>query len=321
MSKPLPQGVTVIQLGPEKGHVEEVQVTKPPEGALLWIAYKVHDPEEATGFLTELGWHPMAVEDALSDQERPTMREYGEDLFLSLFAVRLDDKHLTFSEVAFFVAPSVLVTVYRDDCPCVDELWDRASKSQQFEETSTSKLLYNLVDKIVDDFFPVLDKLEDQVDDLANTVFKGDAGRITDIMRLRRKLLHLRQNASPARDVLNALLRHDVPIIEPEMRPYFQDVYDHALRIMEWTEANRDTLATVMDLHLSTVSNQVNVSVRRMTVISTVLMTMALVAGVYGMNFERMPELTWPWGYPFALGLMVVLGGGVLYVFRRLGWF
>ncbi|MDW8364157.1 MAG: magnesium/cobalt transporter CorA, partial [Myxococcales bacterium] len=182
-------------------------------------------------------------------------------------------------------------------------------------------LLHLLLDAIVDEYFPIADTLEEKADDLEEAIFAGDGSvQVADILRVKRRLLELRQHITPLRDILNALLRRDVELIPDEVVPYLQDVYDHTLRVAELADINRDILAGVLDAHLSVTSHRLNEVMRILTVISTLLMSAALIAGIYGMNFEFMPELRWKAGYPFAGAMMVLVALIELYIFRRKGW-
>lgn len=286
---------------------------------LVWMHVRVRSPEEAMPLLKDrLGFHELAIEDALSDQERPALLEYPDELFLVAPALERWSGGERYHEVAFFLRAHALVTVCAEACPVLESEMDRWERRPGPGGGST--LLHRLLDALVDDYFPAIDAIEDEVEDLAERVFNGDTGQVRAMLDLKRRLLEVRRRMGPLRDVVNGLLRHDLEVIEPEIRPYLQDVFDHALRVVELVEINRETMASLLDVHLSTVSNNLNNVVKKMTVISTMLMSAALVAGVYGMNFERMPELKWMYGYPFALGLMVAVQAAVLVAFRWKKW-
>jgi magnesium transporter len=186
--------------------------------------------------------------------------------------------------------------------------------------TTPAHLLYVLLDAAVDEYFPVLDSLEDRADALMETIMEAHAGMLSDSLAVKRELLAIRRALGPLRDVVNALLRRDLDFIPPDLQPYYSDLLDHVLRLNELTEMHRDAVNSLIDVYLAATSNRLNEIMKKMTVIATVLMTMALVAGIYGMNFDFMPELHWAFGYPFALALMGGSGFLVIVFFRRKGW-
>jgi magnesium transporter len=182
-------------------------------------------------------------------------------------------------------------------------------------------LLYSLLDSLVDGYFPVLDDIAERAENLEESIIlAGQPTLQAEILRLRRELLMVRRVVGPERDVMNILVRQDPPLYGRKEIAYFQDVYDHLLRITDSVDIYRDMLASVLDANLSMVSYTLNVVVKRLTSSSIILMTMSLIAGIYGMNFLFMPELDWRFGYPFALGLMVAIAAVEVGIFRRIGW-
>ena len=289
---------------------------------VMWMDVEARHPQGTFPLLVErLGFHPLAVEDALSPYERPALQRYEEVLFLAAYAVRQQDDEEAYSEVGFFVGRHFLVTVHTGTVALLDHWFERWTAQPERVGKTSAHLLHLLLDAIVDEYFPIGDTLEEKADDLEDAIFAGSSRvQVADILQVKRRLLELRQHITPLRDILNALLRRDVEVIPDEVVPYLQDVYDHTLRIAELADLNRDILAGVLDAHLSVVSNRLNEVMRILTVISTVLMSAALIAGIYGMNFTHMPELQWKAGYPFAGALMVLVGLVEWYVFKRKGW-
>lgn len=289
---------------------------------VLWVDVTAHDVTATSNLLIQrFGFHPLAVEDALSPYERPALQRYDGVLFLAAHAVQQQDGEEIYSEVGFFLGRHFLVTVHTRPVPLVDHWFERWTAQPERVGKTPAHLLHLLLDAIVDEYFPIGDTLEEKADELEDAIFTGHPGvQVADILQVKRRLLELRQHITPLRDILNALLRHDMEIIPDEIVPYLQDVYDHTLRIAELADLNRDILAGVLDAHLSVVSNRLNEVMRILTVISTILMSAALIAGIYGMNFTHMPELQWKAGYPFAGAMMVLVGMVEWYVFKRKGW-
>lgn len=289
---------------------------------VLWIDIHAHDTlATAERLINGFGFHQLAAEDALSPYERPTFQQYDDVLFLTAHAVYSAEEEETYREVAFFVSEHFLVTVHTEPVSLLQQWFDRWKAQPAKVGRTPAHLLHLLLDAIVDEYFPVGDALEEKSDELEDAIFNGNGRvQIADILRVKRRLLVLRQHITPLRDVLNALLRRDVELIPEEVVPYLQDVYDHTLRIAEFVDVNRDIVAGVLDAHLSVVSNRLNEVMRILTVISTILMSAALIAGIYGMNFAYMPELQWRAGYPFAGALMIVVGVVEWFIFKRKGW-
>jgi magnesium transporter len=284
-------------------------------------AINASDKVKATEYLVgELGFDELAVEDALSPNERPAMFEYKTNLFLVVPSISHHDGEETFGEIAVFLGKNYLVAVAYEPVPVLDAWLSRLKQAGKPAE-SLAFDLHMLLDAVVDGFFPVCDEVEEIVDTLEESVFAGDENIVPEALRLKRRLLSLRQRIAPIRDVVNGLLRRDVAFIPKEVQPYLQDVYDHTLRIAEILDVNRDIIAGVLDAHLAQVSNSLNISMRFLTVMATFLMTASLIAGIYGMNFKYMPELGQRWGYPFAYALMGVLALAEWVYFKRKGWF
>jgi magnesium transporter len=290
-------------------------------GRTAWLHVSYQDQQAAGVYLEKkLGFHELAVEDSLSEFERPTLHEYSDHLFLSAAQVSTDDGAEDYSEIGFFLTATSLVTVTKGQAPVIDAWLARWKKNPDRIGTRPAELLHSVIDSIIDEYYVVADRMEDEVDDLIDVILRGDNTQLRALLQLKRRLIELRRRVTPMRDILNGLLRRDIVLIPPDTRPYFQDVYDHTLRLAELADISRDTLTSALDVHLSTVSNNLNNVMKKMTVISTVLMSGALIAGIYGMNFKYMPELQQRWGYPFALLLMVVAGLTILGLFRWKKW-
>jgi magnesium transporter len=280
-----------------------------------WVQIEFRDRLATRKMMMEvLGLHELAVEDSLSHDERPSMSDFDGTLFLVATAPHND----AFEEIAFFAKGNCLITVAEHRVDCIEALSNHSLGKHRTE--ALGMLFHTLIDGIVDAYFPLIDDLEDAVDDVADEIYNGSLTKVRDLLMLKRRFRSVRRAVVPLRDVLNQLLRHEHPILTEEVKRYFQDVYDHCLRLSDLIDSNRETLASMLDVHLSNVSNNLNEIVKKMTVISTVLMVGALIAGIYGMNFKSMPELDWQYGYPMAIGLMVVGGLLVIWIFKRKRW-
>jgi len=310
-------GRIVAEVGREQlaAHLEQA------DGSFVWAHVVGEDSAAAREFLEGLGFHELAVEDALSPHERPTFQEYPNHLFLTLSVIhQLGEEPERFVELGVFIRNSAVVTVTRESCPLVEGWFERWHKSPDRIGSSPAWLVHGLIDAVVDEYFPTVDRLEDEVEALADRIYDDAPFQLEEIHLLRRRLLEIRKRNSPTRDILNGMLRRDVDLFGADLQPYLQDIYDHTLRIQEIIESNREALSSLMEAHMSMVSNNLNVVMKKMTVISTMLMIGALVAGVYGMNFTHIPELEWLYGYPLALGLMISFCALAWWLFKRQKW-
>jgi magnesium transporter len=182
-------------------------------------------------------------------------------------------------------------------------------------------LAYLLIDAIVDDYMPILDEMSERMDELEDEIFGDfDSAAIREIFFIKKQLVFMRRAVAPLRDVFNTLLRREQPIFEREIFVYYQDVFDHLIRVADTIDSLRDLLGSTMDAYLSISGNRMNVVMKRLTSISTILMSVTLIAGIYGMNFDHMPELHWRYGYVFALTAMVVIGVAIFVYLRKIDW-
>ncbi len=301
--------------------LEEALRTVQRGAGVAWIRLTLDDPQALRRILQDgLGVHPVAVDDALEPVARPGVHT-GEDwVYLSASVIEEDGRHDQYRPVGMFAGERFLVTVEREPIALLSLWFDRWARKPQEVGQTPPYLLHTLLDAIVDDFFPALDRVQTAIAEQEDAVYRGERGDAVDAIQAKRAIVEMRRRVIPIRDALNSLLRRDVSFVPEGCRAYYQDVYDHALRVVEDLDLNRDILTTILDAQLNVTSNRLNEVMRFMTVISTVLMSMALVSGVYGMNFRLMPELAWPFGYPLAIGLMLLIAAVEVWLFRRKGW-
>lgn len=294
------------------------------EDGVQWIDMVGEGPAQIQILGELFAFHPLAVEDASKRQQRPKVDEYGSHMFVVLYALDLDESRVRpeLRELHVFVTDNTVITIHRHDIDEVDIAAKRWSRHRDDAATnSVAMLFYTIVDALVDGYFPSIDGIGDEIDALESAMFAGGGTETLErVFRMKRKLVEIRRVVAPTRDVFNAFTRREMPLLGDLSLAYFQDVYDHIIRVTDSIDADRDILSSVIDVHLTLQSNQLNQTVRALTSASIVLMTLALIAGIYGMNFEHMPELTWRYGYFFVLGMMAVIGGLLVYEFRKRGW-
>ncbi|HEX8142907.1 MAG TPA: magnesium/cobalt transporter CorA [Pyrinomonadaceae bacterium] len=293
------------------------------EGNVVWA--DVSDPtgEDFIELAAEFKFHHLSIEDCQQTHQRPKVEEYPGYYFIVLYEAELvgPHDHLELRELNIFLGANYLVTVHTRPIRAVEtarRLWhewtDRA-------EHGAGMLSYLLIDAIVDDYMPLLDILSDRMDDLEDQIFEEfQTESIEEIFRIKKQLLYLRRSITPLRDVFNTLLRREQPIFARETHVYFQDVFDHIIRVADSIDTLRDLLGSTMDAYLSVQGNRMNMVMKRLTSIATILMSVTLIAGIYGMNFKVMPEILWRYGYVFALSLMVFVGFGLYLYLRKVKW-
>jgi magnesium transporter len=322
---PTRQTVVCASNGQFHSYVDPEQIDELIEQphTFLWLDLQNPQDEEINLLREEFKFHPLAIEDATRHPERPKLDAYENYYFMVFYAIGYDTakRRLSAQPIGLFIGANYIVSVHQGEITTIDETIKRWQANATEFGQDAGALLYTLLDAIVDDYFPVIDQLAERVEDIEEQIFERySENALQDVFGLKRDLLAVRRVVAPERDVLNVLIRREVPIFERNSILYLQDVYDHIVRITDSIDTYRDLLSSALDAFLSVQSNRLNQIVKVLTICSIVLMTDALIAGIYGMNFEFMPELHWQYGYPFALGLMLVLSVGLVAFFRWRKW-
>jgi len=289
---------------------------------IVWIDVASPGEAEANFLRDRLHFHPLAVEDCISGRQRPKLDRYPGYYFMVMYAAAINRERnrMALHEVHMFLGRRYIVTVHDHKITELGEVlarWRAAPASYR----SVGPLAHALVDAIVDDYFPILDHFAERVEEAELDVFRQDkSAGLDQILAIRRELTLFRKVVGPERDLLSTMLRRDLPFLSPDLLLYFQDVHDHALRVVEELDTLRDLLSVAMEGQLSLASNQLNVTMRVMAAWSIILMAMAWIAGIYGMNFRVMPETQWRFGYAWAVGIMLAVGFTLFMYFRRRDW-
>ena len=288
----------------------------------IWVDVCDPTPDEIARIGEEFHFHPLALEDVARGGQRPKVDQYDGYQFIVFYGLTSQGEVVATHEVDIFLAKHCMVTFHKSDLPVMTETAERWRMNAAALAThGVAFLLHSVLDSLVDGYFPVLDDIAERANTLEESIIlAGQPTLQAEILRLRRDLLMIRRVAGPERDVMNVLIRRDPPLFNRKEVVYFQDVYDHLLRVTDAIDISRDILSSVLDANLSMVSYTLNVVVKRLTSYSIILMSISIVAGDYGMNFVFMPELDWRWGYPFALGLMILIASVEVSIFRRIDW-
>ncbi len=306
-------------------HIDQVgELLEASEEGFVWIG--LYEPEESLlrQVQKEFGLHDLAVEDALAAHQRPKVEEYGDALFVVLRTAQPGGEtgRIALGETHVFMRRDYVVSVRHGPSLSYAEVRARCERTPELLRKGPAFVLYALMDFVVDHYFPIVDRLEDDLEQLEERIFDGTFDRATteQIYDLKRDLVALKRAVTPLIDVCNRLVRFDATLIPEDIRPYFRDVYDHVIRINETVDTLRELLTTALEAHLSLVSVGQNEVTKKLAAWAAILAVPTLIAGVYGMNFEIMPELHSRYGYPIAIAVMVAICGILYRRFRRAGW-
>ena len=266
--------------------------------------------------------HPLALEDVINVHQRPKVEPYDHYLFV-VMQMLLDGHHLDTEQLSLFLGSNFVVTFQeRPGGDCFAPIRERIRKNHgRIRSTGPDYLAYSILDAVVDHYFPALERYGEQLEDLEQEVVTQPARQtLAKIHDLKRDLLTLRRAVWPAREALNSLVRDETPFIARETRTYLRDCYDHAVRIIDIIETDRETAFGLLETYLSSMSNRMNEIMKVLTIIATIFIPLTFIVGIYGMNFTHMPELNSSWGYPGVMILMGVIAAGMLRYFHRKGW-
>ena len=299
--------------------VEDVPLPRltAPDVKWFWVDFEAPSEAEAELLKTHFGFHPLAIEDSLQFLQRPKLDYYeGYDFFV---LQNLNPDTLTPEEIDLYIGPNYIVSFH-----LLPSRETELVRQQKFRlETTLVKgpmyLAYLIMDKIVDDYFPLIYQIEDKLNQMDS--IKANPNFIADLYELRDQLLTLRRTIVPMRELLYRILNSDQLIIPREERLYFKDIDDHLLKLTEMIESNREITADMRDSYVSLNSNRMNEIMKTLTIIASIFIPLTFIVGVYGMNFDYMPELGWHWGYFGVWAVMLGIGLGMLIGFKMKGWF
>ncbi|MEA2559945.1 MAG: magnesium transporter [Acidobacteriota bacterium] len=326
--------MTVIDYGPER--LEEKTVTRVEQlfpyrdsPTVTWINIDgLHDVAALEALGKHFGFHPLALEDVLNCGQRPKLEDYGEYHFMIMKSL-LYDETLATEQISFFLGGNYVITLQEIAGDSFEAVRERIRRGKGLiRKAGPDYLAYALIDALVDEFFPVMEKFGERIETLeAELLANPTPETIQQVHRIKRELLLLRRTAWPERDVIAAMQREESDVIHPETQVFLRDCYDHTIQVIDMIETFRDLAAGMLDVYLSSVSNRMNEVMKVLTIISTIFIPLNFIAGVYGMNFHtegkpmNMPELNWRFGYPYALTLMFTVALLLVFYFRKKRWF
>ncbi|MFA6048785.1 MAG: magnesium/cobalt transporter CorA [Candidatus Micrarchaeia archaeon] len=287
----------------------------------IWIEVEAPTPAELKLLETRFGFHHLTVEDILHGNQRPKIDDYHSYSFIT---VRVPSEKARDGSTQFnvYLGHNFLVTVNMIPVPSEQIAIDRCAKNPQLLLRGADFVLYTILDSFVDSMFPEINKLNDRVDRMEDRIFTEQQSTevLEAVFRLKHDAVRYRRIIWPLRDVLNVLSRRDSRYVSERNIAYFRDIYDHLIRLSESIDAIRDIISSAMEAYLSVVSNNLSGIMKKLAAITAIIMVPSLVAGIYGMNFQHMPELDSPMGYYFALGIMATSAITLAIYFRKRQW-
>jgi len=301
---------------------EAMEASRQPN-AFTWIGLFEPTAEEFESIRSEFALHPLAVEDAINAHERPKLEVYGDMVFIVLKTARyVDPKEvIQLGEILIFLGHDYVITVRHGEASELTGVRQGLEGNPEQLQHGPGAVLHAIVDRVVDDYAPAIAGLGEDIDQVEDQVFSGSRTNAAErIYKLKREVLQFGHAVGPLVDPVDRLARGKYGVIHPEVRTYFRDVNDHLLRAHDQLEGFRDLLTSILQANLTQVSVRQNEDMRKISAYVAMAVAPTLIAGIYGMNFEHMPELGWQVGYPLALGLMAGICAILFWRFKRAGW-
>ena len=309
-----------------EGHVpleKAYDACRRDHSAWVWIGLLEPSMDEFDSVRREFELHPLAVEDAVKAHQRPKLEEYGDTLFLVLKTARYHEQEevVEFGEILLFVGAGFIVSVRHGQAAELHGVREQVEKQPELLRCGPSAVLHAIVDRVVDEYEPILEAVEDDLEEVEDQVFApGRTNPAERIYKLRREVIEMHRATAPLIDPLDRLSAGQLDLVTDQMHEYFRDVYDHMVRANETVEGFRDNLTGVLNANLTQVSVRQNDDMRKISAWAAILAVPTVITGLYGMNFDHMPELHWRLGYPMAAAVIVLICVSLYRIFRRAGW-
>lgn len=293
--------------------------------AVIWIDMFAPTSKEEDILLNVFNFHPLTVEDCRENRHYPKIEEFPGYLYFIVHGVRADTSSDRFNTIELdgFLGPNYVITYHHDEFRSINAVKQLLRTSPVVCRRGAGYLLHQILDRIVDYYSPVLDDFDNRIDELEAKIFVGRSSNnemLSDIMNIKRSVLRLRRISVKQMEILLRISRGEFDLIPPPLLPFYRDIHDHIVRVTDLAESYRDLITGLLDAHLSVVSNRLNEVMKVLTIFSAVMMPLTFIVGVYGMNFDNMPELRTRYGYFIVLGLMAVVATGMLLFFWNRGW-
>lgn len=310
----------------ELQNVEECLAFKEKAGQNVWINVDGLDRIEIIEKLGEyFEIHPLTLEDVLNTGQRPKMEDYESYIYTVLKMMLLDSENekIVIDQVSIILGPNYILSFQEREGDVFDPIRERLrNPNSRLRKAGVDYLAYGLIDAVIDNYFLILEHFGERVEELEDELIAAPSpDTLQRIQVYKREMIFLRKSVWPLRELINGLQKAESGLIREPTRFYLMDIYDHTIQVIDAVETFRDLLSSMLDVYLSSVSNRMNEIMKVLTIIATIFIPLTFISGVYGMNFEYMPELSWQWGYPLALTFMAMVGFLMFAYFKKKKWF
>ena len=305
--------------------VEQLSELLKDEKAVIWVDMAEPTSEDENVLLNVFHFHPLTVEDCRENRHYPKIEEFPGYVYFIVHGVRADTSSDRFNTIELdgFLGPNYVITYHHDEFRSINSVKQLIRTSPVVCRRGAGYLLHQILDRIVDYYSPVLDDFDNRIDELEAKIFEGRSSNnemLSDIMNIKRSVLRLRRISVKQLDVLLRISRGEFGLVPQSLLPFYRDIYDHLVRVTDLAESYRDLITGLLDAHLSVVSNRLNEVMKVLTIFSAIMLPLTFIVGVYGMNFDFMPELRSRYGYFVVWGVMISVAVGMLIFFRKRGW-
>ncbi|MBP6365948.1 MAG: magnesium/cobalt transporter CorA [Nitrosomonas sp.] len=293
---------------------------------ITWVNVDgLSDVHIVEGIGQELNIHPLVLEDILSTHQRPKLEEYEDFLYLVIKGISINEEQdfsLQYEQISILLLAHHVITFKEKTDDTFDPIYSHLQNHNgRLRQLGSDYLAYVILDTIVDEYFIVEDSLDEIIDPLEdNILFNSNKEMLQTVQQIRRGLISMKRNISPLRELLATIQRADTPLLKEKTLRYYGDVYDHVLRVTDALESYRERISAMHDIYLSSISNKMNETMKILTIFASIFIPLTFIAGIYGMNFEYMPELKWRWAYPTLWVIFISIGVGLLVFFKKKKW-
>lgn len=292
---------------------------------ITWINIDgLHEVDVIEKIGKNFDFHPLLLEDILNTEQRPKIEDFESHIYLVLKMLYYEDrtKKINSEQISIIFGRNFVISFQEKEVDVFNPIRERIRTGKgRIRKMGADYLAYSLIDAIVDNYFTILEKVGEDIEEVEETMIINPTPRTLHALHtLKRKMISLRKSVWPLREVISTFERSDSSLILDTTRIYLKDVYDHTIQVIDTVETFRDILSGMLDVYLSSISNKMNEIMKVLTIIATIFIPLTFIAGVYGMNFENMPELKWQWGYPAIWFVMLIIGISMLVYFRKKKW-
>jgi magnesium transporter len=324
--------VTVTIIDYDVDNLQETEVASVDEclayrdkKSVTWINISgLHDVEIIEKLGEKFNLHPLLMEDIVNTEQRPKLEDYDDYLFviLKILYAEGENHFIQHEQISLIITPSLVISLQEKEGDVFDPVRQRIRKGKgRIRKSGTDYLGYALIDTIVDHYFKVFEEIGEKIEVLQEEVLsKPDPATLQAIQKLKREMIFIRKSIWPLREIISGLLRSESALIKGDILPYLRDVYDHTIQVIDTAETFRDMLSGMLDIYLSSLSNKMNEVMKVLTIMATIFIPLTFIAGIYGMNFEFMPELKWHWSYPVLWIILITIFVAMVFWFKRKKW-